>query len=271
MSEALVITSGKGGVGKSTIAANLAMALSESGQKVVIIDADTGLRNLDVLLGMENRVVYDLTDVAEGVCRLKQALVKDRSNENLCLLAAAQMRDSASVSPAQMEKIVLKLKDMFDWVIVDCPAGVDRGFRTAIAGADRAIVVALNDVISVRDAERVKMLLDKAGMPKPMLICNRMREEVVARGEQPSFKRIAAQLELELLGITPEDDAIRVAAQEGVPVVKGKSPSAQAIKRIARRLCGETVEIEAIKAKGFSAWFKRVMPKGSRKGVTHAK
>ncbi len=271
MSEALVITSGKGGVGKSTIAANLAAALADDGQKVVIIDADTGLRNLDVLLGMENRVVYDLTDVAEGVCRLKQALVRDRGNENLSLLAAAQMRDSASVSPAQMEKIVARLKGMFDWIIVDCPAGVDRGFRTAIAGADRAIIVALNDAISIRDAERVKMLLDKAGMPAPMLICNRMREEVIARGEKPSYKKMAERLELQLLGITPEDDAIRLAAQEGVPVVKGKSPAAQAIKRIARRLRGDTVEIEPIKAKGFSAWIRRAMQKNARKGVSHAK
>lgn len=271
MSEALVITSGKGGVGKSTIAANLAMALSDSGQKVVIIDADTGLRNLDVLLGMENRVVYDLTDVAEGVCRLKQALVKDHNNENLCLLAAAQMRDSASVSPAQMEKIVLKLKEMFDWVIVDCPAGVDRGFRTAVAGADRAIIVALNDVISIRDAERVRMLLEKVGMPQPMLICNRMREEILPRGEKPSYQQIAERLEIRLLGITPEDDAVRLAAQQGIPVVKGKSPSALAIKRIARRLCGESVEIEPIRAKGFSAWFKRTMHKKERKEVSHAK
>jgi len=271
MGEALVITSGKGGVGKSTLAANLAMALADNGQKVVLIDADTGLRNLDVLLGMENRVVYDLTDVAEGVCRLKQALVKDEHNANLCLIAAAQMRDSASVSPAQMEKIVTKLKTMFDWVIVDCPAGVDRGFRTAVAGVDRAIIVALNDVVSLRDAERVRTLLEKIGLARPMLVCNRITEEKLKRGEAPAWTRVAERLELELLGVTPEDSAVRQAAQSGVPVVKGRSPSAQAFKRIARRLCGEAVEIEYGKRQGIMDWFRGRSRRGSHNEVSHAK
>jgi len=270
MGEALVITSGKGGVGKSTLAANLAMALADGGQKVVLIDSDTGLRNLDVLLGMENRVVYDLTDVAEGVCRLKQALVKDERNENLCLIAAAQMRDSASVSPAQMEKIVLKLKGMFDWVIVDCPAGVDRGFRTAVAGVDRAIIVALNDVVSIRDAERVRTLLEKIGLPRPMLVCNRMREEKIKKGEQPAWTKMAERLDMPLLGVAPEDDAIRQAAQKGVPVVKGNSPSGEAFKRIARRLCGESVEIQKLKKRGIMDRIWELMGIRSRNEVRHA-
>ena len=268
MSEALVITSGKGGVGKSTLAANLSLAMADAGQKVVLIDADTGLRNLDVLLGMENRVVYDLTDVAEGVCRLKQALVKYGGNENLSLIAAAQMRDSGSVTPQQMEKIVEKLKAQFDWVIVDCPAGVDRGFRTAVAGADKAVVVALEDAVSIRDAERVAQLLVKAGMPSPMLVCNRMRAEKLKKDEQPVWRRIGERLELELLGIVPEDDEIRWAAQSGVPAVKSQSAAGKAFLRIARRLMGETVDIEPIREKGFFArLFERRAP---RKEVENA-
>lgn len=268
MSEALVITSGKGGVGKSTLAANISLALADAGLKVVLIDADTGLRNLDVLLGMENRVVYDLTDVAEGVCRLKQALVKDRNNENLCLIAAAQMRDSGSVSPAQMEKIVDKLKNQFDWVIVDCPAGVDRGFRTAIAGADRAIVVALDDAVSIRDAERVGQLIQKAGLPKPMLVCNRMQAEKLRKGEVPAWQRMSERLDMQLLGMIPEDNEIRWAAQAGIPAVRGKSAAGEALLRIARRLRGETVDIEPIKEKGlFARIFERKTP---RKEVKHA-
>lgn len=263
-----MITSGKGGVGKSTLAANLSQALADAGQKVVLIDADTGLRNLDVLLGMENRVVYDLTDVAEGVCRLKQALVKDRNNENLCLIAAAQMRDSGSVSPAQMEKITGKLKDQFDWIIVDCPAGVDRGFRTAIAGADRAIIVALEDAVSIRDAERVGALIQKAGLPKPMLVCNRMRAEKLRKGEEPAWQKMAERLDMQLLGVIPEDDEVRHAAQSGIPAVKSRTDAGEAIIRIARRLRGETVAIEVIREKGFFArMFGR---KKTRKEVKHA-
>ena len=268
MSEALVITSGKGGVGKSTLAANLSLALADAGQKVVLIDADTGLRNLDVLLGMENRVVYDLTDVAEGVCRLKQALVRYAGNDNLSLIAAAQMRDSGSVSPAQMEKIIEKLKGQFDRIIVDCPAGVDRGFRTAIAGADRAIVVALEDAVSIRDAERVAQLIVKSGMPRPVLVCNRMRAEKLGKGETAVWQKISERLDLELLGIVPEDDEIRRAAQSGIPAVKSQSPAGKAFLRIARRLMGETVEIEPIREKGFFArLFERRTP---RKEVNHA-
>lgn len=268
MSEALVITSGKGGVGKSTLAANLSLALADGGQRVVLIDADTGLRNLDVLLGMENRVVYDLTDVAEGVCRLKQALVKVKHNEKLCLIAAAQMRDSGSVKPEQMKRIIETLKEQFDWVIVDCPAGVDRGFRTAIAGADRAIVVALNDVISIRDAERVGALSEKAGLPRPMLVCNRMQPEKLKKDETPAWQRMGERLEMQTLGIVPEDEAIRYAVQAGMPVVRGSSAAGAAFLRIARRLRGEVVPIESIKEKGLLERLIGLI--APRKEVNHA-
>ena len=253
MSEALVITSGKGGVGKSTLAANLSLSLADGGQRVVLIDADTGLRNLDVLLGMENQVVYDLTDVAEGVCRLKQALVKVKHNEKLCLIAAAQMRDSGSVTPAQMKEIVSKLREQFDWIIIDCPAGVDRGFRTAIAGADRAVIVALNDAISVRDAERAGALIVKAGLPKPMLVCNRMLPEKLRKDETPAWQKLGERLDMQVLGVVPEDEEIRYALQEGTPVVKCDCAAGAAFIRIARRLKGETVPVAEIREKGFFA------------------
>ena len=268
MSEALVITSGKGGVGKSTLAANLSLALACAGEKVVLVDADTGLRNLDVLLGLENRVVYDLTDVAEGVCRLKQALVRDPHNENLCLIAAAQMRDSGSVSPMQMEKIIGKLREQFDRVIIDCPAGVDRGFRTAIAGADRAIVVALQDAVSIRDAERVRALIEKSGLPRPWLVCNRMKPEKLRKGEESAWRRMGDRLEMQVLGIVPEDEAISQAAQDGIPAVLKESPAGKAFGRIARRIRGEQVEIEPIREKGF--WARLFGRKPVYKEVKHA-
>lgn len=268
MSEALVITSGKGGVGKSTLAANLSLSLADGGQRVVLIDADTGLRNLDVLLGVENRVVYDLTDVAEGVCRLKQALVRVQHNEKLCLIAAAQMRDSGSVVPAQMRSIVGTLKEQFDWVIIDCPAGVDRGFRTAIAGADRAAVVALNDAISIRDAERAAALIEKSGMPRPMLVCNRMLPDKKGKEDTPAWQKMGERLSMQVLGVVPEDEEIRYALQAGTPVVRINCESGAAFQRIARRLKGETVPITEWKEKGFFArLFGRKPP---RKEVNHA-
>lgn len=256
MSEALVITSGKGGVGKSTLAVNLALAQAAAGWKVALIDVDTGLRNLDVLLGMENRVVYDLTDVAEGVCRMKQALVRHHTYENLSLIAAAQMRDSGSVSPAQMEKIVGKLKEQFDWVIIDCPAGVDRGFRTAIAGADRAVIVALNDAVSIRDAERVKGLLEKAGLPTPLLVCNRMKNVKLKKGETPAWQQMAEKLDMKLLGAAPEDDSVPAAAQTGVPVVEGDSPAGAAFAKMALRLRGNDLPVEPFPKKSLFAQFR---------------
>ncbi len=268
MSEALVITSGKGGVGKSTLAVNLSLALADGGQKVVLIDADTGLRNLDVLLGMENQVVYDLTDVAEGVCRLKQALVRVKHNEKLCMIAAAQMRDSASVTPEQMRKIVEMLKEQFDWVIVDCPAGVGQGFRTAIAGADRAIIVALNDPISIRDAERAASLVEKAGLPRPMLVCNRMLPEKLKEGEEPAWQKMGRRLDMQALGVVPEDGAVRQAAQEGIPVVRSGSGAGGAFLRIARRVKGEVVPMEESREMGF--WARLFGRRKARKEVSHA-
>lgn len=253
MGEALVITSGKGGVGKSTLAVNLAVSLAGMGKKTVLIDADTGLRTLDVLVGMENNVVYDLTDAVEGVCRLKQAIVKVQGIENLSLIAAAQLRDSTSVPPARMEEIVLKLKNMFDKVIIDCPAGIGMGFKASIAAADRAILVVMDDAVVIRDAERVKGLLERADVKNMSIVLNRARWEKLKRDEEDAAHRLSSRLELPLLGVIAESDAYMKAAQTGHPVALDAGDEGETFKRIARRVCGETVNICLPKKPGFFA------------------
>eukprot|EP00831_Metopus_contortus_P023908 TRINITY_DN20982_c0_g1_i1.p2 TRINITY_DN20982_c0_g1~~TRINITY_DN20982_c0_g1_i1.p2 ORF type:complete len:190 (-),score=17.62 TRINITY_DN20982_c0_g1_i1:7-576(-) len=189
MGEAIVITSGKGGVGKTTTTANIGAALALEGKKVCVIDADIGLRNLDIVLGLENRIVYDIVDVVTGVCRAKQALIKDKRFDNLCLLPAAQTKDKNAVNPAQMKELIDDLKKTFDFVIVDCPAGIEQGFKNAIAGADRAIVVTTPEVSAVRDADRIIGLLEAAEVHDPRLIVNRLRVDMVKRGEIPCTLR----------------------------------------------------------------------------------
>ena len=250
MGEALVITSGKGGVGKSTLAVNLAVALAGMGRKTLLIDADTGLRSLDVLLGMENNIVYDLTDAAEGVCRLKQAVVKVQKVENLSLIAAAQLRDSSSVPPARMKEIVNRLRDMFDKVIIDCPAGIGTGFRAAASAADRAVIVALDDAITVRDAERVKGLLERFDLPTPQLVVNRVVWEKLKKDGKDAGHRLADRLEMPLLGVIAEDRAFAASAQKGKPVALTPGEPGDAFRRMARRLCGEEVAIRLPKKPG---------------------
>ncbi len=247
MGEALVITSGKGGVGKSTLAVNLAVALAGMECRTVLIDADTGLRSLDVLLGLENNVVYDLTDVAEGACRLRQAVLKHREIPRLALVAAAQLRDSSSVTPERMEKIVGELKDEFDEVIIDCPAGVDNGFRVATAGADRAVVVVQNDPICVRDAERVKGLLERADVARVDFCVNRAQPEPVQEGPS-SLDQLAERLEMKCIGAVPEDSAAFLqAARSGKPVALGAGALAQVFRDIARRVRGEDVPVSPVR------------------------
>ncbi len=244
MGEALVVTSGKGGAGKSTIAVNLAAALTVKGRSVLLIDADTGLRSLDVLLGLENNVVYDLTDVIEGSCRLKQAIVKARCADNLFLIAAAALRDASAVKPAAMADTVRRLKAKYDYIIIDCPAGVDAGFRTAIAPAEKAIVVTNEDAICVRDAERVGALLDQAGIRERLLVVNRMRARKIKRGEPMPGQALSERLNMTLLGQMGEDRAFYDAAQAGRPLALDKGEAAAAFERMARRLMGEAVPFE---------------------------
>ena len=238
----IVITSGKGGVGKTTATANLGTALAMEGKKVVLIDADIGLRNLDVVMGLENRIVYDIVDVVEEACRLEQALIKDKRHKNLCLLPAAQTRDKNAVTPAQMRALTNELKKEFDFVLVDCPAGIEQGFKNAIAGADEAIIVTTPEVSAVRDADRIIGLLEVEGVTEPRVIVNRIRIDMVRRGDMMDLEDMIEILAIGLLGVVPEDDEIVISTNRGEPVVlNSDSNSGKAFKNVALRILGEDV------------------------------
>ena len=215
MGEVIVITSGKGGVGKTTTTANIGTGLALSGKKVVLIDTDIGLRNLDVVMGLENRIVYDLVDVVEGVCRVKQALIKDKRYEGLYLLPAAQTRDKSSVTPEQMINLVSELKEEFDYIIIDCPAGIEQGFKNAIAGASRAIVVTTPEVSAVRDADRIIGLLEANELRNPKLLINRVRIDMVKRGDMMNIDDIIDILAIDIIGVVPDDEKIVVSTNRG--------------------------------------------------------
>jgi len=240
MSECIVITSGKGGVGKTTTTANLGVALALMGKKVAVVDADIGLRNLDLILGLENRIVYDLVNVIEGECRLKQALIKDKRVETLYLLPAAQTRDKNAVSPDGMKKLVAEMKKEFDYVLIDCPAGIEQGFKNSIAGADRALIVTTPEVSAIRDADRIIGLVEAAELPEPNLIINRFRAKLVQRGEMMNKEDILEILAIPLLGLIPDHEDIIITANRGAPAAfDEKSVVGEAYRRIARRVTGE--------------------------------
>ena len=241
MSEVIVITSGKGGVGKTTTTANVGTGLAMEGKKVVLIDTDIGLRNLDVVMGLENRIVYNLVDVIEGNCRIKQALIKDKRNPTLYLLPSAQTRDKTAVSPEEMAKLTEELKDEFDYILLDCPAGIEQGFKNAIAGADRAIVVTTPEVSAVRDADRIIGLLDANEIKKTELVVNRLRTDMVKRGDMMSSQDVVEILSVDLLGVVPDDENIVVSTNQGEPLVGSKCLAGQAYKNICDRIMGEEV------------------------------
>ena len=242
MSEVIVITSGKGGVGKTTTTANIGTGLALADKRVVLVDADIGLRNLDVVMGLENRIVYDLIDVTEGNCRLKQALIRDKRYEKLFLLPAAQTRDKNAVSPEQMRQLCKDLIEDFDYVLIDCPAGIEQGFRNAIAGADRAIIVTTPEVSAVRDADRIIGLLESEGKSNPKLIVNRIRPRMVKKGDMMDIDDIVDILAIDLVGVIPEDEYIVVSTNRGEPAVTNPSSLAgKAYKNIVQRLMGEEV------------------------------
>lgn len=244
MSEVIVITSGKGGVGKTTTTANIGTGLALAGNKVVLIDTDIGLRNLDVVMGLENRIVYDLVDVVEGVCRVKQALIKDKRFEGLYLLPAAQTRDKSAVTPEQMINLVNELKAEFNYIIIDCPAGIEQGFKNAIAGATRAIVVTTPEVSAVRDADRIVGLLEANELRNPKLLINRVRPEMVKRGDMMSIDDIVDILAIDLIGVIPDDEKIVISTNRGEPAVTDdKSLAGQAYRNVTRRIQGEEVPI----------------------------
>ncbi|GAA4854275.1 septum site-determining protein MinD [Paenibacillus vulneris] len=244
MGEAIVITSGKGGVGKTTTSANIGTALALQGKKVCMVDTDIGLRNLDVVMGLENRIIYDLVDVAEGRCRLAQALVKDKRFDELYMLPAAQTKDKHSVSPEAVRDIVLELKRDFDFVIIDCPAGIEQGFKNAVAGADKAIVVTTPENAAVRDADRIIGLLENERIESPKLVINRIRANMVKKGEMLDIDEICSVLAIDLLGIVPDDEYVIKAANMGEPTVMNPSSRAAiAYRNIARRILGDTVPL----------------------------
>ena len=237
-----VITSGKGGVGKTTATANLGAGLALRGRKVVVIDTDIGLRNLDVVLGLENRIVYDLVDVVEGRCRLNQAMIRDKHTQELYLIPAAQTRDKSAIHPEQMKELCSQLIQEFDYVLIDCPAGIEQGFQNAIAAADRAIVVTTPEVSAIRDADRVIGLLEAAGLPVPDLVINRMRPGMVRQGDMMDKKDILELLSVRMLGLVPDDVQLIIATNKGVPAVHNpKSWSGEAFRRISARIDGDEI------------------------------
>ena len=220
MSEVIVITSGKGGVGKTTTSANVGTGLAILGKKTVLIDTDIGLRNLDVVMGLENRIVYNLVDVVEGNCRMKQALIRDKRYPNLYLLPSAQTRDKTAVSPEQMKKLVDDLRDEFEYILLDCPAGIERGFQNAIAGADRALVVTTPEVSAIRDADRIIGLLEADEMGAIDLIVNRIRMDMVKRGDMMSMDDVMDILAVNVIGVIPDDESIVISTNQRFTLVR---------------------------------------------------
>ncbi|MGY3779059.1 septum site-determining protein MinD [Isobaculum melis] len=248
MAISIVVTSGKGGVGKTTTTANLGTGLALQEKKVCLIDMDIGLRNLDVVLGLENRIIYDIIDVIEGRAKLHQALIKDkRFDDKLYLLPAAQHADKTAINGEQVKAIIDELRSDFDYILIDCPAGIESGFQNAIAGADEAIVVATPEISAVRDADRVIGLLEKAEMAPPKLVINRIRSKMMQDGEVLDIDEITTHLAIELLGIVVDDDTVIRSSNQGEPVILDpKNQAAQGYRNIVRRILGETVPLMTI-------------------------
>ncbi len=256
MGVSIVITSGKGGVGKTTTTANIGTALASIGKKVVVIDGDTGLRNLDVLLGLENRIVYTIIDVIEGRCRLKQGLIKDKRLPNLCLLPTAQTKDKDDIRAQDMLKIVKELKEEFDYVLIDSPAGIEQGFENAVIGADKAIIVVNPEITSVRDADRVIGKLDSKGLDDHAVIINRLNYEMTKNGDMLDVADIIETLSVELLGVVPDDKNVTISTNKGEPIVLEDGAFAgQAFKNIARRITGEEVPLMNLDVYGNPGFF----------------
>lgn len=263
MSEVIVITSGKGGVGKTTTTANIGTGLAKLNKKVVLIDTDIGLRNLDVVMGLENRIIYNLVDVIEGTCRYKQALIKDKTYPNLYLIPSAQTKDKTSVTPEQMIKLVAELKEEFDYILLDCPAGIEQGFKNAIAAADRALVVTTPEVSAIRDADRIIGLLEAHNISKIDLIVNRIRMEMVKRGEMMSIDDVVEILAVDLIGAVPDDENIVISTNQGQPLVGDNSLAGKAYMNICKRVTGQQVEYLDLNDTGFFKKLSKLFTKSN--------
>lgn len=262
MSEVIVVTSGKGGVGKTTTSANVGTGLAKLDKKVVLIDTDIGLRNLDVVMGLENRIVYNLVDVIEGNCKAKQAMIKDKRYPNLYLLPSAQTRDKTSVTPEQMKALTDELREEFDYIILDCPAGIEQGFMNAIAGADRALVVTTPEVSAIRDADRIIGLLEANEKKRSDLIINRIRMDMVKKGDMMSIEDVVDILAIDLIGAVPDDENIVIATNNGEPLVGSDSLAGQAYMNICKRIVGENVPLLDLNGKsGFLSKLSSVFKK----------
>ncbi|GAB2560597.1 septum site-determining protein MinD [Gracilibacillus alcaliphilus] len=250
MGEAIVITSGKGGVGKTTTTANLGTALALLDKKVCLIDTDIGLRNLDVIMGLENRIIYDIVDVVEGRCKVSQALIKDKRFDELALLPAAQTSDKSALNAKAMMEIIEGLKPDYDYILIDCPAGIEQGYRNAVAGADKAIVVTTPEKSSVRDADRIIGLLEQEDIEPPHLIINRIRNHMMKNGDMLAVDEIIQVLSIDLLGIVADDDDVIKAANNGEPVAfQPKASASISYRNIARRILGESVPLQSFDEK----------------------
>ena len=262
----IVITSGKGGVGKTTATANLGVALALRGRSVVVVDTDIGLRNLDVVMGLENRIVYDLVDVVEGRCKLSQAMVRDKHAGELYLVPAAQTRDKSAIQPDQMKDLCGQIAEKCEYVLIDCPAGIEQGFRNAICAADRAIVVTTPEVSAIRDADRVIGLLEAAELPMPDLVINRIRPGMVKEGDMMDQKDILDLLSVHLLGLVPDDDNIIISTNRGLPIAHNKRAlSGEAYRRVAGRLEGEDLPfLELSNGTGVMSRLKKLFGKNGK-------
>lgn len=247
MSEVIVVTSGKGGVGKTTTTANVGYGLAILGYSVLLIDTDIGLRNLDVVMGLENRIVYNLVDVIEGTCRPKQAIIKDKNYTHLYLLPAAQTKDKTAVAPEQMKKMVEQLKPDYDYILIDCPAGIEHGFKNAIAAAERAIVVTTPEVSAIRDADRIIGILDANEMPRIDLVINKIRQDMVKRGNMMSVDDVVDILSINLIGTISDDEEVVISTNKGEPIASNHSKCGRSYIDIARRISGMAIASEDTK------------------------
>ena len=259
----VIMVVGVNGVGKTTTSANIGCGLALVGKKVALVDADIGLRNLDVVMGLENRIVYDLVDVIEGKCKLRQALIKDKRFKELFLLPAAQTKDKTAINEEQMRELTNKLKEEFDYILIDCPAGIEQGFKNAIAGANRALVVTTAEISAIRDADRIIGLLEASEIKNPELIVNRLRPGMVKKGEMMDVDEIVDLLSIDLIGVVPDDEYIIIQTNKGEPVISNKkAPAGKAYIEISRRLLGENIEVTVPgKESGFLAKLKQLFGK----------